>query len=279
MSATIRRPPCMLYPLIAAAAVLTFYPMARWMLGRFTEEGSYYSHGFLVPLLVVWLIRRKRPALAALPVAPATAGLVLATAGLAGYIVCGVLFGIGFLGGLSFLLTVIGFCWYLFGAGITRAVLAPLLFLLFMIPVPQVLLIAVAFKLKMLSAALAGWCLHQLSCTVYRAGSILYIPGGALVVESECSGISSLLSLFSLSAVLAYLSKASFPRRLLVVASSVPIAVIANAARIVFLALAAYIYGIEAAADKVVHYGAGMVLWIAALAMFAAAGRMIRWGW
>jgi exosortase len=278
-SAAIKRPRNILYILIVIAMGMTFYPLACWMVSRFLESGSYYSHGFLIPIVVAALIWRKRKELRALPVTSSPAGFVLAIGGLVTYIVAGVMGNIGFAGGISCLFVVTGTCLYLFGAKITRAVLPPLLFLLLMIPLPQVMLIVVAFKLKMLSAAIAEWCARQLHCSVHRAGSMLYLPGGTLVVESACSGISSLISLFSLSALLAYTMEGGALRKAFIVASSVPVAVLANAARIVFLVLAAYVYGIETAANSVVHYGAGMVLWAVALAMFSAAGRAVKWKW
>jgi exosortase len=251
----------------AAAMAAAFLPLFRWMSQRYLEANSFYTHGFLMPVLVAYLVWRRRARLAAIPLAPSNAGLALVAAGLAGYL-GGLVFRAGFVGGLALIVVLAGTVLYLAGVRMLRALLAPLVLVLLMIPLPQALLIGISFKLKMLAASLAGVLARCLSVPVERAGSIIYLPQGTFVVENECSGISSLMALCTVSVLLACLSGDGTARKALIVFSAVPIAIIANALRIVFLILAAYVYGVPAVAQGVVHYGAGAVLWGAALALF-----------
>jgi exosortase len=263
--------------LLAAGLVATFFPTFVWLSIRFLEEDSYYSHGFLIPLIVAALIWRKREVLKTLTASSSLIGLMILLIGLAMHLAGGMLLNIGFVSAVALLMAIFGLSLYIFGTAITRAILAPLLFFIFMIPLPKVFLIAITFKMKMMAAHLAVLLLTSLKLMVSRAGSIVYLPNGILTVESECSGISSLISLLTLSVLFAYVIEGRWYKKLPLVAASFPIAIIANVLRISFLILAAYIYGVEAVAHGFLHYGAGITLWLAALAMFWMLWKLLEW--
>lgn len=184
---------------------------------------------------------------------------------------------IGLVSGISFIVVLVGLSLYLFGARITRAISFPLFFLLFMIPLPQVFLLGLTFKLKMFAAGLAASLVSSMGIMLQRSGSFIYLPNGVLSVENQCSGINSLISLFTLSVIFAYLAEEALPKRLIFIAASLPIAIIANVFRITFLILASYVYGPAAATGGILHSGAGMTLWIAALLMLTLLWRLIEW--
>ena len=88
-----------LLTLIIIALIVAFYPAITWMFARFTENDSYYSHGFIIPLITAFLLWRKRAVLAALPASSSLAGLGLLLAGLALYGAGWFVFRIGFAAG------------------------------------------------------------------------------------------------------------------------------------------------------------------------------------
>jgi len=159
----------------------------------------------------------------------------------------------------------------------TRIILFPLLFLLLMVPAPKVLLIGLTFKMKMLAAFFAVKAVSLMNFTVERAGSMIYLPNGILTVDNECSGINSLISIFTLSLVFAYVTERSLVKRFLFVLVSMPVVLFANICRIIFLIFTAYIYGVKAASIGVLHYGAGMVVWAVALLTLTAIWRGFKW--
>lgn len=267
----------LLLPAAAGMFLAAYFPTVRWMLERFSAEGSYYSHGPLIPLIGLYFIWHKRKALRSLPRSSSAWGLALMGFAAALHLGAGIIFGINFVSGISLIVMLGGVSLYVWGPAITGALAFPLGFLLFMIPVPQVLLISLTFKMKMLAARIAVAATDALRIPVERAGSVLYLPNGVLTVESECSGINSLISLLALSAVFAYIMEGSFRRRASMVLFAVPVALAANAARIVFLILAAYVYGVNAVRSGVIHYGAGFALWGAAIAMFVMFWRLTAW--
>lgn len=266
-----------LLALTGTALAVTFYPTFVWMAARFTEADSYYSHGFLVPLISSYLLWRERRALASLPVSSSPAGLALVALGLAMHIAAGVVFRVGFISGLSLILVLIGLTLYLYGPKVARAALFPLLFLVFMVPAPKVIIIGFSFKLKMMAAAAAGKILALTPLRFEQYGSVIHLPTGALTVDNECSGINSLISIVMLSVLFAYFMAGSVLRRGLFVVASLPIAVAANITRILCLVLIAYVYGPAAATAGPLHYGAGIALWIVALILLWLVWSMFTW--
>ncbi len=254
----------------AIALVAAYADTFRWMMKRFLEDNSYYSHGFLIPLVSAYLIWQKREQLASLQVKPALSGLFIAAGALGLHLIGGSIFAIGSFSGLTLIPVLIGLSLFLYGTEITRQILVPILFLFFMVPMPQVLLIAITFKMKMLAASAAVTLVQWMGLNIQGMGSTLLLPTGILTVENECSGISSLISILTLSVLVAYSMQTAWHKRTALVLASIPIALGANIARIVFLILASYIYGIEIASKGILHYGAGIILWGVAIALLVA---------
>ena len=265
------------YALIGLGTVLfaaVFHPMFLWMAGRFLEPSSYYSHGFLIPLFAAYLIPRKRALIASLSVSSSRWGLPLILAGMSAHLAGGGFFGIGCISGFSFVIVLFGLSMYLLGGAITKAIMFPVASLALMIPLPEVLILALTFRLKMIAASLATWIVSFINVPASGAGSVIFLPNGILTVDDECSGISSLISLFTLSLFFFSVAVQKASKRVLLILLSFPIALLANTFRIVFLILAAYIYGVKTATEGLLHYGAGITLWITALGMLFAARRM-----
>jgi exosortase len=264
--------------MLIASMAAAFYPTFSWMFERFLEPDSQYSHGFLIPLASAFLIWGKRKELAKLPAGSSIWGLFLLIFGLILHIISWSVFKIGFVSGISFIITIYGLCLYLIGPAKMKAIAFPLVFLVFMVPLPKVALIGITFKLKMLAASSSSLLISLTPLKLIHAGSMFYLPGGeVLAVGNECSGINSLISIITLSVFLAYLGKTPFFKRILFIVLSIPVAVAANVCRIMFLIVAAYIYGVAATLKSILHLGAGITLWMTALAMMAGIWRLVNW--
>ncbi len=120
-----------------------------------------------------------------------------------------------------------------------RELAFPLLYLFLAIPLPRTVLVAVTGSLKTLGAAVAGKLLSWMGYAVLRDGVILNFPTFTLVVEDECSGLQSLITLIVASLPVAYLMRGPFWKRALVVLIAVPLALAANVVRLVVTAVLA----------------------------------------
>ena len=253
----------------AAVFATLFWPTFRWMAERFDAHDSFYSHGWLIPFASAWLVWQRRDLLRSLPLQPTYAGLALLIPSVLIHVLAS-WWRLGFVSGFAMLGTVWGLVWTMWGGPALRALRFPMLFLLFMVPLPGVLLIAVSFKMKLMAASLATQALHLMHIPAIQAGSTIQVPGLSVVVDDTCSGLRSLISLIALSTLWTALLPHSAARwqKLALVAASIPIALAANMVRILTLVLLSAIYGHQIA-ESFIHYGSGFVVFGIAVAALA----------
>ena len=191
-----------------------------------------YSHGFLVPLFSLFLLWDKRKQIAATPVRPTWAGLGVVVFGLI-TLIFGV-YGVDlFTSRISFVILLTGLVWTFFGGPILRQVIFPIGVLLLAIPFPAIIFNQITFPLQLLASRLASMILPLLGVPVLQEGNVIQLPVMKLEVAEACSGIRSLMSLFTLAVFYGYFLERGTKRRVILALASIPIAVAANVARIV----------------------------------------------
>src|SRR3989338_8864754 len=115
--------------LICVAILLIAYlPTINWMIERWNAEESYYSHGFLIPLISIFLVWQKKDKLAEAKISSDARGIWLIAAGLLAHIICGIL-KVGFISGFSLVLVIYGLVLFFFGKEIVRILNFPIFFL------------------------------------------------------------------------------------------------------------------------------------------------------
>lgn len=191
-----------------------------------------YAHGFLIPFFCAYVVWEKREAIRETPLVPSWAGTGLVALGLVTYIT-GVYGAELFLSRVSGLLLLAGLVWTFAGLPMLRVLKFPLLVLLLAIPFPAVIFNQITFPLQLFASRVAGATLPIFDVPVLREGNVIELPMLRLEVAEACSGIRSLMSLFTVAVIYGYLLEPSTLRRTLLALASIPIAVAANALRIV----------------------------------------------
>ncbi|MGH3056016.1 MAG: exosortase/archaeosortase family protein, partial [Gaiellaceae bacterium] len=128
-----------------------------------------YSHGILVPFVSVWLAYERRDRLAALVPNPATSALALILGSLA-LLAVGLLAAELFVTRLSLILLITSLIIFILGFAYARILALPLGFLLFMVPLPQLVFNAIAFPLQLLASPLAITVLQAVGVPALREG-------------------------------------------------------------------------------------------------------------
>lgn len=191
-----------------------------------------YSHGFLVPLFSIFLIWEKRKELVKIPVKQTWAGILLILCSIA-VLILGV-YGVElFTARISFVMLLSGIVWTLLGWAMLRALAFPILILILAIPIPAIVFNQITFPLQLLASRIASDVLPLLGIPTLHEGNIIQLPVMKLEVAEACSGIRSLMSLFTLAIFYGHFMERTTGRRLMLALASVPIAVTANVARIV----------------------------------------------
>ncbi|MBN1211780.1 MAG: exosortase/archaeosortase family protein [candidate division Zixibacteria bacterium] len=225
--------------IIPFVIMFLFYLPTLYELVRDWATDGNYSHGFLIPAVSVYLIWQKKKELAALTFTTDNRGLFFVVAGL-------ILFILGngaaeyFTVRFSFVVTLFGLVYYLFGHQLVRKTWFEFFFLLFMIPIPYVIYFAATFPMQLLASKITAGVLNLIGMGVVRQGNIIHISGYSLEVAEACSGMRSLVSLLALGALFAYLTQKRFTAQLILFLSTIPIAVAANVFRVFITSLLAY---------------------------------------
>lgn len=249
----------------SALAVAVFTPILYYMVLHW-GQGPDYSHGYLIAPLSAYFAWERRKRIARTPVEPSWWGVVpLALGALA--------LAIGRLGvelmsmRVAFVITLIGLQVLLLGIPMTRVLAFPLFFLFLMVPLPQSLLNVITFPLQLVAADLAVNVLHLFGMPVLREGNILHLPNvRPLFVAEACSGMHSLLALGTLGILFAYFFRKSWPERVLLVASTIPIAILVNSFRVALTAVLTYTWGPQMA-EGAIHQTEGFFTFAMAFAL------------
>jgi exosortase len=271
-----RRSAVLLTLVCCAAACLVFAQVIYHMVIHW-ETVPDYSHGFLIAPLALYFGWERRRQLARAPVEPTWWGLApLALGALA--------FAIGRLGvelmamRVGFLLTLIGLVVLLLGRPIFRILAFPLCFLFLMVPLPQSLVNVIAFPLQLIAADLAVSTAQYFGMPVLREGNIIHLPETQLFVAEACSGLRSLMALGTLGIVFAYFFRKSWGERLVLVLSTLPIAVIVNAFRVLLTSVLTYRFG-SSMAEGVIHQTEGFFTFGVAIGLLLVEARLLAWLW
>jgi exosortase len=233
-----------------------------------------YSHGFLVPLFAAFLIWDKRKVLVATPIKQTWSGIVLVVFSIM-VLILGV-YGVElFTARISFIMMITGLIATFFGWSMVRELRFPLLVLVLAIPFPAILFNRITFPLQLLASRIASDILPWLGVPTLHEGNVIELPVMKLEVAEACSGIRSLMSLFTLAVFYGYFLERTTKRRVILALASIPIAVTANVARIVGTGLCVQYWDPEKALGFF-HEFSGWVMFVVSLACLFLVHRAMR---
>ena len=237
-----------------------------------TQESS--SHILLIPLVSVYLLYSERSRIFRLirPSLYAGTALVLAAVGM-------YLFAVTWLASrwpdeflsaatLAIVAMWLGAFLLCYGSLAWRRASFSLLFLLLMVPLPPPILERSIYLLQQGSTEIAYLLFKAVGVPVLRQGFVLTVPGVAIEVAKECSGIRSSVALFITCLLAAHLFLRTKWRMLIFVLLVFPLAIVKNGIRITTLTLLS-VYVDPGFLTGRLHHEGGFVFFFLALAMLA----------
>jgi exosortase len=257
------RAPLVATGLVGIGMAWLYAPVFTGLVRQWSSDDNY-SHGYFVIPLAAYFAWERREALLGAPRQPSAAGAALVAASLL-LLVAGTLGAELFLTRVSLVGVLAGSVLFIWGRAPFRLLLFPMAFLLLMIPLPAIVFNQIAFPLQLVASQVGESAIAAAGIPVLREGNVLHLPARTLEVAEACSGIRSLVSLLMLAIVLGYFTEPRMPARVLLVAAAVPIAILANAARVAGTGLMAE-WASPAAADGFFHSFSGWLIFIIAFA-------------
>ena len=248
--------------ILGSLVFLLYAPVLEHLVEQWWTDPDY-GHGFFVPLFSGYVLWHERNRWSQSEVEPSNFGL-LTMLGAVALLLLGSLGAELFLSRFSLVVLFAGMILFLAGWGVLRAVLFPLSYLIFMIPLPVIVYNQITFPLQLLASRLATFWLELVQVPVLRDGNVLTFSNYSLEVVEACSGIRSLITLISLAVAYGYLVERRRWVRYLLVVLMVPSAIISNAIRIMGAGVLAHRFG-PAAAEGFLHGFSGWVIFVTAL--------------
>lgn len=224
-----------------------------------------FSHGFLIPFISLFLAWERSAKLYSLSLTPKNSGVVLIILGLF-LLLVGNLAAESFTMRFSFLIVLSGIFLFLLGWTHLKLLLFPIVFLIFMIPIPSILMLKITLPMQLFASKVATAFLQQLGISVLREGNIIHLADTTLEVAEACSGIRSLISLLALGTIFSYFSTKILWKRIILVLSCFVIAIFVNTLRLSATVVLANTYGISVA-EGFFHEFSGYMVFSVALAL------------
>lgn len=243
--------------------------LSIWMKDLWSDPN--YSHVYIVPIISGFVIWQRRRVLAALPIRGSWLGVPLLLVGVAALLVGDVTASL-FPMRVSLLVILAGAVLFHFGSVMLRGLTFPLGFLLFLVPMPLIFFYAMTARLQNLAAGSGAWALDLLGVAVFLEGNVIHLSSLTLGVTEACSGIRSLITMVALGVAWAHFMLPRVWMQVVLVASVLPITIVANAGRVVMTGLVGRSFGVEYAEGFFHSFSGWLVFILAILGLLAVHG-------
>jgi exosortase A len=228
--------------LLALLAPFALYYGTAASIVSIWNSSETFAHGYVILPISLWLIWRRRANFSALPPTPYWPALLLLA-----------LLGLGWLaahiGEVQFVTQYMFVAMFpvialaVFGPRLAASFAFPLLFLLFAVPFGEIFVGPLIEHTANFTVA----AVRAVGIPVLRNGTRFELPTGSWSVVEACSGVRYLISSITLGSLYAYLTYRSNKRRLLFVALSIVVPIVANWLRAFMIVMIGHLSGMELA--------------------------------
>lgn len=216
--------------LLGSGLLWASWPALATMADRWARDPRY-AHGYFVPMFAGALLGMRRARLEGATPRPTAWGLVPLAIG-AALQLAGGFYRIEWFDGLALLPSLVGLTLILGGRSYLGWAWPSIAFLAFMVPLPWRVETALGPPLQSLATTASTYLLQTLGFMAFAEGNVIQLGEHRIGVVEACSGLSMLMTFVALATAAAMVVRRPLLDRLALVASSVPVALAANVARI-----------------------------------------------
>jgi exosortase D (VPLPA-CTERM-specific) len=233
-----------------------------------------YSYGFLIPVITGYLLWEKRYLIreyiskSSWSILPLLIFFVLLS-------IYGILGSSGYISRPAIPILIILLVAFCFGIELAKKLILPLGFLVFMVPLPSVVDRTFGVFLKKISSELGGLIIRMWGFSVHVSGNVIDLGATQLQVVDACSGLRFVFPLLALGVLCAYFFERVAWKRIVLVLSTIPIAIFTNVLRIGITGILTNIYGTKVA-DGFFHGFSGWAIFMVAFAFIFLLGRVLQ---
>lgn len=236
--------PLILVVLMSACLVTIFADGLLWMLNKW--ESEEYSHGYLIPLIALFLWWQRSGELKKNYLSGSWLGPMF-VAGALGAFVLGELSSTYQIIQYGFLFSLFGIIIAMVGLKGLRLVWVPFVYLLFMVPLPTFIYQGLSSALQLISSEIGVSVIRLFGISVFLEGNVIDLGIYQLQVSEACNGLRYLFPLTSFGFLCAVIFQAPWWQRAIVFVSSIPITILMNSFRIGVIGVLVNSFGIDQA--------------------------------
>jgi exosortase len=257
------------FALTIVTVKMVYAPLRDFLI--FASRDGYDTHILLIPFVSGYFFYSERKKISANLKYSYSVGIPLLTIGI-------LIYAFGLQGGhqlyqndySSLMISCVIVFWIggfilCYGMKAFRMGIFPILFLVFMIPIPTLLVEQILLVLQAGSTAATYLLLNIAGIPFLQEGSVFHLPGISVEVAKGCSGIRSNLALFITGTLAAYLFLKTRCKKFILIMLIFPITILANGIRIVTLSLLGVYVDERALTNGFIHQAGGFSIFIPAL--------------
>lgn len=232
------------------------------------SQAPDYSHCFFVPLFSAWVLWERRAVISGAELRGSWWGLTLF--GITGALLfASSMMYLVYFERLSIITSLAGVALFVGGWPAWRWAWAPVAYLLFMVPLPGPLLVLLSYPLQRLGTLVATFILQLGGIPAFAQGNVVVLREARVDVVAACSGLRILMLCLAICVGTIMITRRSWRDKVIIVASAIPIALLANITRLTATALAYELFG-NRIPETTVHDVAGYLMMPGAVALLWA---------
>lgn len=247
--------------LAVAATIVLFWTGIANMYDKWHQ--AEYNHGFMIPLVAIYLLWLRAPSITAMPRGGSWPGVVLVVLSL-GVLVLGDRSATFAIAQYAFIMMMWALVWAAGGGKAIKLLWVPLLYLAFMVPLPHFIELKLTTGLMLWSSKIGVAVIRAAGIPVFLEGNVIDLGSYQLQVAEACSGMRYLFPLTSFGFLCAVLFRGRWWQRLVLLVATVPITIFMNSFRIGMIGILVNKFGIEQA-EGFLHDFEGWVVFMASV--------------
>ena len=265
------------YAKILVIALLFYYLFnneIKNIVERWITDPSW-SHGFLIPFFSLYFINQHKKEILNLRTKPNYLGLVFMLCAIVFYPLNVVHFRYGYLKPLDMIATLATIVLFLGGWKLVKYLWLPVVYLIFAVPLPQRYYVAITMPMRKLATIVSTVLMNLVDGMDATANGVIidvFYNGQrlepSLNVAEACSGMRLLMAFLALGVAMAYLHYRPAWQRIILLATTIPIAIFCNIIRVTVTGFI-YVLGNPKYAQGIYHDGLGMLMLILAFALYS----------
>ena len=251
---------------------VAFSPVFKILFDQWIKSEDY-AHAFITLPIIAFMVWKQRRSIVFKSDKGSLFGLVIVLLSIFAYLVS-LHAHIQSIASISMVTTIVGMLVYIIGFRCVSELSMPLLLLLLLIPIPSLIYSKATLPLQLKVSQTSEILLRLFQVPIFREGNVLEIPDKVFEVVQACSGMRSIISLVTLSLIIGFFTLERGWSKLILLLSSIPVAIFTNIIRLVVMVLAFHYYKFDLSTGTS-HTVMGLSLFILALIIIVALQRMI----